>query len=127
VNAARVRKGARHLLITFRKVFRGVERLERDPRDGGGLDPVVTGRAGLEFLLPNLFRVASSDLHEDMRPECRPRDLEIQVARAAGMGGPPRSALIVREDGGTGPITSGSGRMGSKDPVAISGCMSFIM
>ena len=60
-----------------------------------------------------------------MRPECRPRDLEIQVVRAAGMGGPARSALKVRNDEGTGSITFGSGRMGSKDPVVISGCMSW--
>ena len=26
-------------------------------------------------------------------------------------------------DGGTGPLTHGSGRMGSKDPAGISGCM----
>jgi hypothetical protein len=57
----------------------------------------------------------------------RPRDLEIQVVRAAGMGGPARSALKVRDDGGTGPITFGSGRMGSKDPVGISGRMSSII
>jgi hypothetical protein len=31
----------------------------------------------------------------------------------------------MRDDGGTGPLTSGSGRMGSKDPVGISGCMSW--
>ena len=29
----------------------------------------------------------------------------------------------MRYDGGTGPLTSGSGRMGSKDPVGISGRM----
>src|SRR5713101_2775355 len=46
-----------------------------------------------------------------MRPEGRPRDLEIQV---------------VRDDGRTGPLTHGSGRMGSKDPAGISGCMSYL-
>ncbi|HEY8635243.1 MAG TPA: hypothetical protein VIO34_09820, partial [Candidatus Dormibacteraeota bacterium] len=51
----------------------------------------------------------------------RPRDLEIQVVRAAGMGGPARSALKVRDDDGTGPLTPGSGRMGAKDPAGISG------
>ena len=59
-----------------------------------------------------------------MRPEGRPRDLEIQVARAEGRGGPARSALKVRDDDGTGPLTHGSGRLGSKDPAGISGCMS---
>ena len=59
-----------------------------------------------------------------MRPEGRPRDLEIQVVRAEGRGGPARSALQVRDDDGTGPLTRGSGRMGSKDPAGISGCMS---
>src|SRR5258707_15129825 len=34
--------------------------------------------------------------------------------------GPARSALKVRDDAGTGPITFGSGRMGSKDPPDIS-------
>ena len=51
----------------------------------------------------------------------RPRDLEIQVVRAEGRGGPARSALQVRDDDGTGPLTRGSGRMGSKDPAGISG------
>ncbi len=60
---------------------------------------------------------------KDMRPEGRPRDLEIQVARAEGRGGPARSALEVRDDDGTGPLTHGSGRMGSKDPAGISGRM----
>jgi hypothetical protein len=60
-----------------------------------------------------------------MRPECRPRDLEIQVVRAAGRGGRARSALKVRDNGRTGPLTSGSGRLGSKDPVVISGCMAY--
>jgi hypothetical protein len=64
--------------------------------------------------------------HRDMRAEGRPRDLEIQVVRAEGRGGPPRSALQVRDDGGTGPLTHGSGRMGSKDPVGISACMSLL-
>jgi hypothetical protein len=59
-----------------------------------------------------------------MWPEGRPRDLEIQVVRAEGRGGPARSALQVRDDDGTGPLTRGSGRMGSKDPAGISGCMS---
>jgi hypothetical protein len=31
----------------------------------------------------------------------------------------------MRDDGGTGPLTHVSGRMGSKDPVVISGCMSI--
>jgi len=61
-----------------------------------------------------------------MRPECRPRDLEIQVARAEGRGGLTGSALYVRDDGRTGPLTHGSGRMGSKDPAGISGCMSHL-
>ena len=59
-----------------------------------------------------------------MPPEGRPRDLEIQVARAEGRGGPPRSALDVRDDDGPGPLTHGSGRLGSKDPVGSSGGMS---
>jgi hypothetical protein len=66
-----------------------------------------------------------------MRPVARPRDLEIQGllpwlrdGGPGGMGGPARSALKVRDDDGTGPITSGSGRMGSKDPVAIAGRIS---
>jgi hypothetical protein len=58
-----------------------------------------------------------------MRPEGRPEDLEIQVVRAEGRGGPARRALQVRNDDGTGPLTHGSGRMGSKDPAGISGCM----
>src|SRR5450759_5420557 len=62
----------------------------------------------------------------EVRPEGRPRDLEIQVVRAAGKGGPARNALKVRDDDGTGPITSGSGRMGSKDPVGISGRTSLL-
>jgi hypothetical protein len=62
--------------------------------------------------------------HGDMRPEGQPRDLEIQMVRAEGRGGPARSALQVRDDDGTGPLTPGSGRMGSKDPAGISGCMS---
>jgi len=57
------------------------------------------------------------------RPVGRPEDLEIQVVRAEGRGGPSRSALQVRDDGGSGPLTHGSGRMGSKDPVGIAGCM----
>jgi hypothetical protein len=32
----------------------------------------------------------------------------------------------MRDDGGTGPLTSGSGRMGSKDPVGISGRTSAV-
>ena len=32
----------------------------------------------------------------------------------------------MRDDGGTGPLTRGSGRMGSKDPVVTSGCMAYI-
>jgi hypothetical protein len=59
-----------------------------------------------------------------MWPVARPRDLEIQVVRAEGGGGPTRSALKVRDDGGTGPPTRGSGRMGSKDPVGIAGRIS---
>jgi hypothetical protein len=49
----------------------------------------------------------------------RPRDLEIQVARAGGGGGPARNALQVRDDDGSGPLTTGSGCMGSKDPAGI--------
>jgi hypothetical protein len=59
-----------------------------------------------------------------MRPEGRPRDLEIQVVRAEGRGGLARSALQVRDNDRPGPLTHGSGRMGSKDPAGISGCMS---
>ena len=59
-----------------------------------------------------------------MRPERRPRDLEIPVVQAEGRGGPPRNALKVRDDGWTGPLTHGLGRMGSKAPAGISGCMS---
>jgi len=59
-----------------------------------------------------------------MRLECQPRYLEIQVVRAEGRGGLARSALQVRDDDGTGPLTPGSGRMGSKDPAGISGHMS---
>jgi hypothetical protein len=59
-----------------------------------------------------------------MPAEGRPRDLEIQVARAEGRGGPTRSVLDVRDDGGAGPLTPGSGRMGSKDPAGISAGMS---
>ena len=66
-----------------------------------------------------------------MRPEGRPRDLEIQGSLPwlrhgdpSGRGGPARSALQVRDDDGTGPLTPGSGRMGSKDPAGISGSMS---
>ena len=32
----------------------------------------------------------------------------------------------MRDDGRTGPLTPGSGRMGSKDPAGISGCMVLI-
>jgi len=60
------------------------------------------------------------------RPEAGAGDLEIQVSGAAGRGGPDRSALKVRDDDGTGPLTSGSGRMGSKDPVGISGRISAV-
>ena len=59
-----------------------------------------------------------------MPTEGQPRDLEIQVARAEGRGGPTRSAPYVRDDGGPGPLTTGSGRMGSKAPAGISGGMS---
>ena len=61
-----------------------------------------------------------------MRPEGRPRDLEIQVVRDEGRGGLARSALEVRDDDRTGPLTHGSGRMGSKDPAGISGSMSHL-
>jgi len=60
-----------------------------------------------------------------MLPVGRPKDLEIQVVRAEGRGGPARSALKVRDDDGTGPLTRGSGRMGSKDSAGISGCMAI--
>src|SRR5450759_4855237 len=75
-----------------------------------------------------------------MRPECRPRDLEIQGSLPwlrhggpRGRGGATRSATfgvpapLVRggSDGGTGPLTRRSGRMGSKDPVVTSGCMAY--
>jgi hypothetical protein len=59
-----------------------------------------------------------------MPTEGLPRDLEIQVVRAEGRGGPTRSALNVRDDDGPGPLTPGSGRLGSKDPAGISGGMS---
>ncbi len=32
----------------------------------------------------------------------------------------------MRDDGGTGPLTHVSGRMGSKDPVGISGCKAYL-
>jgi hypothetical protein len=56
-----------------------------------------------------------------MPTECLPRDLEIQVVRAEGRGATARSAPYVRDDGGPGPLTPGSGRLGSKDPAGISG------
>src|ERR1035437_7369557 len=67
-----------------------------------------------------------------MLPEGRSRDLEIHVVRAEGRGGPPRSAIPAGSprrgrggsDDGTGPLTPGSGLMGSKDRAGISGCMS---
>jgi len=31
----------------------------------------------------------------------------------------------MRDDGGTGPLTHVSGRMGSKDPAVIFGCMAY--
>ena len=50
-----------------------------------------------------------------------------QVVRAEGRGGPTRNALKVRDDGGTGPLTHGSGRMGPKDPAGISGFISQLV
>jgi hypothetical protein len=69
-------------------------------------------------------------------PGARPRDLVIQGSLpwrrhgdTRGIGGPTRSASygvpapVMRggSDGGTGPLTSVSGRLGAKDPVGIPG------
>src|SRR5665213_1872836 len=64
MDASRVRVQPGHLLGALGEVAGGVERLERDPGDGRGLDSVVTRRACFELLLPHLVRIAGSNLHE---------------------------------------------------------------
>src|SRR5207247_8755751 len=62
VDATRVRILTRHLLGAHREVVGRVERLDRNPRDGRGLDVVgALGPAGLELLAPELLRVAGPD------------------------------------------------------------------
>ncbi len=63
VNPACVRELAGKLFRPSGAVIRGVQRLERDPRDRRRLDPVVARGAGLEVLLPGLFQIASSNFH----------------------------------------------------------------
>src|SRR6266566_10111916 len=57
---------------------------------------------------------------QEMRREGRPIDLEMQVVPAEGTGGPTRSPLSMRDEVGPGPVTHGSGRMGSKDRADLS-------
>ena len=66
MDAPRVRVLPRELLGAARQVVGGVERLDRNARDGGGLQPVLApGLAGLELLLPDLLWILGPDLHSE--------------------------------------------------------------
>src|SRR5713226_1325107 len=76
MDSARVWELAGKLLVARGQIFRGVKRLERNSRDGRGLEPVVTHGRRLEVLLPHLLGLPRSYLqlvNRGGRAGCRSR------------------------------------------------------